>query len=63
MSVESRVRRWVGQCLRKVRMSEGHASAVIRRAKEGGQVLYKYRCPHCQSWHVTKLPQGPNGMR
>jgi hypothetical protein len=31
-----------------------HANAVIQRAAGEGTKLYKYCCPHCFGWHVTK---------
>ena len=50
-----KVAEWVKTCLHKTKMSEGHADTIITKAKaEGKVVLYKYPCPHCFGWHVTK---------
>lgn len=51
------VAKFVGQCLRKKRMRECHADSVIKRAAKGGTKLFKYFCPYCSGWHVTKQPQ------
>ena len=48
---------WVKSCLRKKKMLENHADKVITRAKKEGTTLYKYSCPHCFHWHVTKKPR------
>lgn len=52
------IRRWVGECLRKKKMRESHANKVIERAKAEGTELRKYFCPHCYSWHVTRMKAG-----
>lgn len=49
-----KITEWVKTCLHKSRMAGGHADQVIKRAKDDGIILYKYFCPHCQGWHVTK---------
>ena len=38
-------------CLRKKKLAESHADAVVERS---GFVLRKYLCPYCGNWHVTK---------
>lgn len=45
---------WAKTCLNKKRMSEHLAELVIYRARQQGTELYKYICPHCNGWHVTK---------
>jgi hypothetical protein len=50
-----RVDEWVKSCLHKTRLSEGHADEIIARvAKEENLTLYKYYCPHCFGWHLTR---------
>ena len=46
---------WVRTCLHKARLSEGKANVIINRAKEIN--LFKYYCPHCFGWHLTKKPR------
>lgn len=48
-----KINEWVKTCLHKVRMAEGHADEVIKRAEKTGTALRKYHCPHCFGWHVT----------
>jgi hypothetical protein len=45
---------WVGQCLRKVKLSERDANRIINRAQLNDHKMFKYFCPHCGNWHVTK---------
>ena len=56
----STVKTWVGECLRKKRLSSGVADKVIERAKKEGTELYKYHCPHCDGWHITKMKEYKN---
>jgi len=52
------IRRMVGTCLRKKKMTESRTNQLIRRVYETeGKVLYKYHCLICGGWHVTKVPQ------
>lgn len=53
------IRRWVGECLRKKKMSEEIANAVVKRAAKEGAFLRAYYCPHCTRFHVTKQPEAP----
>jgi len=46
---------WVKTCLRKKKLTERYADEVIERAKPAK--LYKYYCPHCFAWHITKKPR------
>lgn len=46
--------RFWSECLRKKKLTEKQANQVIDRAGKDGTRLYKYHCPHCQRWHVTK---------
>jgi hypothetical protein len=39
-------------------MASHHADQVIKRASRDGTVLEKYKCPYCQSFHVTKRKLG-----
>ncbi len=48
------INKWVGECLRKTKLLEDYADKIIKQAKSEGTVLYKYSCPHCFNWHVTK---------
>lgn len=43
-------------CLRKKRLSEAIADKIIKKAKSEGSNLYKYYCPYCFCWHLTKKP-------
>ena len=49
------ITKWVGECLRKKRLNDNIADEVIARAKKEGTALYKYHCPHCDGWHITKM--------
>jgi hypothetical protein len=42
---------WVKSCLRKKKLKEKWADDIINRAKTP---LRKYKCPHCDHWHITK---------
>jgi hypothetical protein len=46
-----RIKEWVSMCLRKKRLREEWADAIIKRADIP---LRKYYCPHCFAWHITK---------
>jgi len=48
---------WVKSCLHKSRLSEAIADSIIIRAKKEGTILYKYYCPYCFGWHLTKKIQ------
>ena len=50
---------WAKTCLQKSRFSnEQFADSKIAKIKEeSGNVLYKYFCPHCFGWHLTKKPR------
>ena len=48
---------WVKTCLHKARLSEGKANVIINKAKEDKNILFKYYCPHCFGWHLTKKPR------
>jgi hypothetical protein len=54
VSERRRVSMFVGQCLRKKPLKEDWANRIIKQAASEGTTLYKYQCPHCQRWHVTK---------
>ena len=55
IKIEKSVKSLLGECLRKKRMPSGYADSVIQKAALTGVLLYKYRCPYCQKWHVTKM--------
>ena len=46
---------WRNECLRKVKLREKWADEIIAQAQAKGNFLRKYRCPHCQWWHVTAM--------
>lgn len=48
---------WVRTCLHKSRLSEYKANRIIKEAKEEKVILYKYYCPHCFGFHLTKKPR------
>lgn len=48
---------WVKTCLHKSRLSEGRANVIIEEAKKDHKILFKYYCPHCFGWHLTKKPR------
>lgn len=48
------IKQWYGECMRKKRLRESWADSVISRAAKDGNKLFKYYCPHCQHWHVTR---------
>jgi hypothetical protein len=48
---------WVRTCLHKCRLSEDRANFIIEEAKKDKKILYKYYCPHCFGWHLTKKPR------
>lgn len=50
------IKNWVGECMRKKKLKESWADRTIQKAKKEGNTLHKYYCPHCQHWHVSKLP-------
>jgi len=52
-----KVAEWVKTCLNKSRLSEGRANCIIEEAKKDKKTLYKYYCPHCFGWHLTKKPR------
>lgn len=45
---------WTKTCLHKSRLSEYIADNIIEEAKKNKKTLYKYNCPHCFGWHLTK---------
>ena len=49
-----RLEKWIGECLRKKKLRIEWADRIIKEAAEEGTKLYKYRCPNCQKWHLTK---------
>jgi hypothetical protein len=49
-----KISEWVKTCLHKTRLSAGNADKIIERAKKDGVILYKYYCPHCFGYHLTK---------
>jgi hypothetical protein len=40
--------------LHKARLSEYKINMIIEEAKKDGKTLYKYYCPHCFGYHLTK---------
>lgn len=54
MSQSKSLDQWVNECLRKKRLSEEYANNIIAKAKNEGQILFKYVCPNCQKYHLTK---------
>lgn len=62
VATEKSVRSLLGECLRKKRMTSGHASLVIEKALATGVQLYKYHCSYCQRWHVTKMAKHPTRL-
>ena len=48
---------WVRTCLHKARLSDTRADKIIEEAKKDKKHLYKYSCPHCFGWHLTKRPR------
>jgi hypothetical protein len=55
-----RVQMFVGQCLRKKKLSYDMSRNVIKRAAKEGTTLYSYYCPHCTHYHITK--RKPDGQ-
>lgn len=51
--LKHRVESWVGQCLRKKKLKEKWANTIIQNAQKTGDYLRKYKCPHCDHYHVT----------
>ena len=51
-----KIAEWVKTCLHKARFhSEYKADRRIDEIKKKDNVtLYKYYCPHCSGWHLTK---------
>jgi len=47
---------WIKGCIKKKRYpTENFADTVIKKVlSERGTQLYKYFCPHCSGWHLTK---------
>lgn len=56
-SLGTRVNAWLGQCARKKKLKPAWADQIIAEAAKTGATLYKYSCPHCFGWHVTKMPR------
>jgi len=52
---KSKIEKWQGECVRKKKLRQSWADNVIARAAANNDKLYKYYCPHCQHWHVTKM--------
>ena len=50
----SKVPKLYSMCLRKKVLSEDIANKIINRAKNEGVILYKYLCPYCGKYHLTK---------
>lgn len=50
---------WIKTCINKKRYpSENFADNVIKKVlADRGTTLYKYFCPHCSAWHLTKTPR------
>ena len=48
---------WLRTCLHKCRLSEFKANRIINEAKKDDKTLYKYYCPHCFGYHLTKKPR------
>ena len=44
---------WVKTCLHKNKYTEEEADWIIKKKKKDIR-LYKYYCPHCFGWHLTK---------
>jgi hypothetical protein len=51
------IKRWYNECLKKTRLKEWQADDIIEKAYKDGSYMRKYRCPHCQGWHVTSMPE------
>ncbi len=52
--LEKRIYKWTKDCLNKKRLRSDWADDVIKRAAETGTTLFKYYCPHCTKYHVTR---------
>ena len=52
-----RRRKWIGSCLRKKAYTEGLANHLIKKKRKEGVKLYKYMCPHCFRYHLTRKSQ------
>lgn len=46
--------RWNKTCLKKAKLTEKTANKIISMSKVK---LYKYRCPYCFGWHLTRKEQ------
>lgn len=47
----NKFKEWERTCLRKKKLQEWQANDIIKRAEIP---LRKYKCPHCDHWHITK---------
>lgn len=54
MNMPKSIKEWYGECMRKKKLRESWANDIIARAVKEGNKLFKYYCPHCQHWHVTR---------
>lgn len=48
---------WIKTCLHKKRLSNSVADKIIEKAKQDNKELFKYYCPHCYGYHLTKKPR------
>ena len=48
---------WARTCLHKARLSDYRADQIIEEAKKDKKELFKYYCPHCFGYHLTKKPR------
>lgn len=45
---------WWVSCARKGRLSEQAAKQIVRKRELRDHILlYRYRCRHCNAWHLT----------
>lgn len=52
-----KISEWVRTCLHKSRLSSYRADLIIKEAKKDDKILFKYYCPHCAGYHLTKKPR------
>lgn len=46
-------------CLQKSNLTEERANSIIDHHLKNGKLLYYYKCPFCNSFHLTKKIPNP----